>query len=284
MKKEDIIILLFGVQVLMVLFYIPETIKGIYNIWENGDIFFNIGYILQTLSFYGFCIIGIVGVYSYYQNKNIFNPLLKIYFIYDLFSFLVRVPNTFFYLLSEEVELHWQFYFFQILNFSMIIFVVLIYSKEQLRVKENPVKKNVTRFNHFFIDMVFLTLITIQTYNSFHWFEDFIGDTIYNILFTLFAPYILYVLYYWVSETIFQQTLGKVFTKKYVRRIDGHRAGMGKILGRSLCRLIPFEPFSYLSSPPNGWHDSLTNTNVFERSEEDIEDDIIEHLVSEYDG
>ncbi len=31
---------------------------------------------------------------------------------------------------------------------------------------------------------------------------------------------------------------------------------------RSLCRLISFEQFSYLGGGLNGWHDSLSNTQV----------------------
>jgi len=32
--------------------------------------------------------------------------------------------------------------------------------------------------------------------------------------------------------------------------------------GRTLCRYIPFEPFSFLGNKPIGWHDSLSKTLV----------------------
>jgi hypothetical protein len=40
------------------------------------------------------------------------------------------------------------------------------------------------------------------------------------------------------------------------------RPPFGTMVLRSLCRLIPFEPFSFLGSDARGWHDSITKTRV----------------------
>jgi len=62
------------------------------------------------------------------------------------------------------------------------------------------------------------------------------------------------------------------------------RAGGGKILGRTLSRLIPFEPFSFFTYPVLGWHDSISKTNVYSVSQnQEEEDDILKHLVDETD-
>ena len=70
--------------------------------------------------------------------------------------------------------------------------------------------------------------------------------------------------YYALLESVFGLTLGKLFTGTRVVREDGGRAGILKILGRTLARMIPFEPFSVLAGgdPPVGWHDSLSGTRV----------------------
>ncbi|WP_430454172.1 hypothetical protein [Rhodopirellula europaea] len=49
--------------------------------------------------------------------------------------------------------------------------------------------------------------------------------------------------------------------------VDGGKAGFGKILGRSLARMIPFDPLSYLFGDKRlGWHDTLSGTRVIDIS------------------
>lgn len=62
-------------------------------------------------------------------------------------------------------------------------------------------------------------------------------------------------------EAIWQKTPAKWITKTKVVSNDGSKPKFWRIVGRSLARFIPFEPFSYLFSPV-GWHDSLSNTLV----------------------
>ena len=67
-----------------------------------------------------------------------------------------------------------------------------------------------------------------------------------------------------ISEGIFNQSLGKIVTNKYVAKANGGKPSFGNILLRSICRFIPFEAFSYLPSPMSKWHDKFSNTDVFE--------------------
>jgi uncharacterized RDD family membrane protein YckC len=71
-------------------------------------------------------------------------------------------------------------------------------------------------------------------------------------------------MYYVPMEALFGFTLGKLITRTRVVMADGSPPTFGAVLIRTLCRLIPFEPFSFLGGgeSPVGWHDSLSKTRV----------------------
>ena len=71
----------------------------------------------------------------------------------------------------------------------------------------------------------------------------------------------IFLLYYVGLEAATGQTLGKMVTGTKVVNERGGPPSLGQIAGRSICRLIPFEAFSFLASP-TGWHDSLSGTMV----------------------
>ena len=48
--------------------------------------------------------------------------------------------------------------------------------------------------------------------------------------------------------------------------INGEKPGTQEILIRSLCRLIPFDAFSFLGAPDKGWHDSISKTYVVKKT------------------
>ena len=70
------------------------------------------------------------------------------------------------------------------------------------------------------------------------------------------------VTYYLVLEWAFGRTIGKLLTGTRAVTATGERLGFGKALGRTLCRFIPFEAFSFLGMQARGWHDSIPNTYV----------------------
>ena len=71
------------------------------------------------------------------------------------------------------------------------------------------------------------------------------------------------LVYFVVTEAVFQRSLAKFVTGTKVVNEDGGRPTFGQILGRSFARFIPFEAFSFLGgSNPVGWHDSLSKTRV----------------------
>ncbi|MBL7807582.1 MAG: RDD family protein [Saprospiraceae bacterium] len=67
--------------------------------------------------------------------------------------------------------------------------------------------------------------------------------------------------YYTIMEGAFNgKTLGKFITKTRAVTIEGEQLNWNKAALRSVCRLIPFEPFSFLAD--KGWHDSISKTCV----------------------
>ena len=75
----------------------------------------------------------------------------------------------------------------------------------------------------------------------------------------LFGVVILFA-YYAFFEGLWGRTPGKLVFGTRVVNAQGQRPGFGTIAKRTLCRFIPFEPFSFFGQ--KGWHDSLSDTRV----------------------
>ena len=72
---------------------------------------------------------------------------------------------------------------------------------------------------------------------------------------------LLWMIYYSVLEGFFGITIGKLITGSIVVDNEGNKISFGKAVLRTLSRLVPFEPFSFLGSG-RGWHDRWTDTYV----------------------
>ena len=69
--------------------------------------------------------------------------------------------------------------------------------------------------------------------------------------------------YKYHSDILYDSTrLGKFVTGTMVLMEDGSKPTFKDIFIRSLCRLIPFEAFSFLGAEGRGWHDSMSDTYV----------------------
>lgn len=80
-----------------------------------------------------------------------------------------------------------------------------------------------------------------------------------------FYSYIIYFLYYILSEIIFKTTAGKIITRTVVIRQNGQKLRIQDALVRSLLRLVPFEQLSFFSNHPVGLHDTISNTRVINK-------------------
>ncbi|PJJ47997.1 RDD family protein [Hymenobacter chitinivorans] len=87
-----------------------------------------------------------------------------------------------------------------------------------------------------------------------------IVDSLDGPLGTLLSLGVLFA-YYFGMELLTGRTLGKLITRTRVVMEDGTKPTASAIAKRTLCRMIPFEAFSFLTDGP-GMHDRLSNTRV----------------------
>lgn len=130
------------------------------------------------------------------------------------------------------------------------------------------------RLGNFVIDLVVQYIIWISVGTTIAIFAD-IANSFYlkawinnvskvekGISFT-----VIVVLYYYLTEMYFSRSIAKFLTKTFVIMKDGTKPNYKTILKRTLCRLIPFEAFSFLSGNADGWHDSMSQTYVVKKGE-----------------
>ena len=79
-------------------------------------------------------------------------------------------------------------------------------------------------------------------------------------LFNYGVGYLLSFFYYLLMEATCGRTIGKLVTGTKVLADNYRSPSFGHVLGRTFCRLVPFEALSILSSSGKMWHDDWTNT------------------------
>jgi uncharacterized RDD family membrane protein YckC len=115
------------------------------------------------------------------------------------------------------------------------------------------------RLGNFIIDSIAMVLIKILLgvntagFDGMLSIDSWMSVYLYNALFGL--------VYYGVLESASGVTLGKLVTGTKVVDANGNKPTLSKVFIRSLCRYIPFEPFSFLAGRM-GWHDSISGTVV----------------------
>ncbi|QIX60656.1 RDD family protein [Hymenobacter lutimineralis] len=86
-------------------------------------------------------------------------------------------------------------------------------------------------------------------------------DDLDNPLLDRLVTVILLFFYYLFFEALFGRTVGKMVTGTTVVMEDGTRPPFSATLKRTLWRIVPFEPLSFLGSA-QGWHDTKSGTMV----------------------
>lgn len=133
-----------------------------------------------------------------------------------------------------------------------------------LSVEKDPrdyVASNGKRFLNLIIDTIMYYIIIVLLTVIFIAVEiDVEANVALNWLVTLSSSF----LYYFSLESMNGKTVGKYLTKTRVVYIDGSTPTNGTIAKRALCRFIPFDALSFLSSNPIGWHDKYSDTLVID--------------------
>ncbi|WP_281637163.1 RDD family protein [Flavobacterium marginilacus] len=110
-----------------------------------------------------------------------------------------------------------------------------------------------------FITAVIATLLGLT--NVLLWMQN-ISDLQSNII-----AVIVMIIYYVLTEGILGRSLAKFITGTIVVDENGEKPSFGIFFQRTLCRLIPFEAFSFLGNSGRGWHDSISDTYVVDKKE-----------------
>lgn len=123
------------------------------------------------------------------------------------------------------------------------------------------------RFANFILDWIFIYIFIVVLIFSLGLIMEIVAPgTIYTIsnnkVFIYTLVYFSYLLYYVTLEATTGRTIGKFITGTKVITMEKDQPGFSIILLRTICRFIPFEPFSFLSDSKTGWHDRLSKTRV----------------------
>ena len=143
-------------------------------------------------------------------------------------------------------------------------------NSKQFEVTEDLHATQGQRFLNYIIDLIIIYLIIFMigialailalltgSQSLLDWFTDeskVLKD--YLLFFSVWIPY------YTFFERYTSRTVGKFITKTMVVNEDGSKIDFGTAFKRTLCRIIPFEPFSMLGGNARGWHDSIPDTYV----------------------
>lgn len=115
----------------------------------------------------------------------------------------------------------------------------------------------VQRFLHHIVDYFASYIFAIAV--------GFLGVIAYSEDTGFVIGFIAFFTYHLIFESLFQQTIGKMFTGTKVVSVTGEKPTFLALIGRTFARYIPFEPLSFLfygSYPTMGWHDRLSGTLV----------------------
>ena len=163
------------------------------------------------------------------------------------------------------------------LSSSVAVFFVsikiVVMENKNFTVTDDLLASHVQRLMNFLIDLVIQYIIWISAGTIIDIIADITkSDALSNWIESLnptekaFSALVIVILYYGLTDLYFSRSLAKYFTKTVVVLKDGSKPDFKTILIRTLCRLIPFDAFSFLGNVPRGWHDSLSQTYVVKKA------------------
>lgn len=123
-------------------------------------------------------------------------------------------------------------------------------------------------FANYILDRIFLLLFSYMFALALWFLMAIVSPSslmiFENIAIDLLLGLFIAILYFSTLEYTTGRTVAKYITGTKVTMEDGGEPGFNDILIRTICRLIPFEPFSFLASDGSGWHDTMSKTKVID--------------------
>ncbi|MFV8368502.1 RDD family protein [Flavobacterium sp. LB2R40] len=130
------------------------------------------------------------------------------------------------------------------------------------------------RFLNFIIDVLIVYIIGISIGTTViiigdltHSYEASNWVTSLSLIEKVFFGLVILFFYYAFTEMYFSRTFAKYFTKTIVVRIDGSKPATKNFMIRTVSRLNPMDPFSFLGKAERGLHDTLSATYVVKKHE-----------------
>ncbi|MDI1307399.1 MAG: RDD family protein [bacterium] len=130
------------------------------------------------------------------------------------------------------------------------------------------------RFLNFIIDLLIIYIIAVcivatiniigdvtDSYGVSNWVKSL------SLIENLFFGLIILFFYYAFTEMYFSRTFDKYFTNTMVVRVDGSKPNTKNFMIRTVSRLNPIDPFSFLGKSERGLHDTLSATYVVKKHE-----------------
>jgi hypothetical protein len=111
------------------------------------------------------------------------------------------------------------------------------------------------------LDIALLLIVLSQYWLALNWVFSFNLYNYAQLPRLRFLLEIFFFLYYLLLEGIVGASFGKLITNTVVVNEAGQRPSIGQTIGRTFCRLIPFDGWSFLFRQ-RGWHDTLSGTHV----------------------
>jgi uncharacterized RDD family membrane protein YckC len=120
------------------------------------------------------------------------------------------------------------------------------------------------RFFHILLDLLVVVISFTPYIGSLSVIGKFLNEIVQKLgeetvilLLLIFARIIYYVFF----EALFSATPAKMLTETRVVDFEGEHLGLGRTFKRTLCRFVPFEPFSFFGAY-SGWHDLWSDSYI----------------------
>jgi len=114
------------------------------------------------------------------------------------------------------------------------------------------------RFLNYLIDLIVVYVLVFIAFGFVYDVDELAEDR----LSTNLVGIAIFVIYYFVLESMNGKTFGKMLTRTRTVDYNGQQPSTNQMIQRSLSRIVPFEPMSFFGSGPDGWHDRWSHTMV----------------------
>ena len=262
-KIVHAIVILISLKTIIELTYFPEHLASISVFSEyllTNPVFTlfpilgsSIGLLIPILATIGLM------VFIFSKDRHL-NRWLMLTLIFSIYAYLFYLCLSIFTGSSNSPETA-EFDPFRMIGFQIIIVSLSILTVYYFMTKASgstgknsidvSARKSI-RFKNYFIDSGITGYFTFYTLALFSDSEIRVNEPVLLLVFMVNQ-----FVYYSFSELLFRQTIGKVVTNTFVY---AESKFYKSVLVRTLCRHIPFEPFSFFAGKTGRWHDRWSNS------------------------